>query len=49
MRFTVTHVLLVVVLLTAFLLAVDPAAAADLAPQQIDCWPSSGGGIVVCG
>lgn len=49
MRVTATHVLLVVVLLTAFLLAVDPAGAADVAPQQIDCWPSSGGGIIVCG
>lgn len=49
MRVTATHVLLVVVLLTALLLAVDPAAAADVAPQQIDCWPSAGGGIIVCG
>lgn len=49
MRVTPKHALLVVVLLAAFLLAVDTATAAEVGSQQIDCWPSSGGSFEVCG
>lgn len=48
MRVTRTHALLLVVLLTALLLAADTATAAEVGTRQIDCWTSSGGSITVC-